>query len=100
MNVEVGTTLGLEGAGMLRIGDGDETGWGINEGKAPPRLFGGVMCELEEKVVEAHTARMVGALEGGDEEESDKGEDVGLKETALGIEDGDAGRGIIDGEAG
>ena len=53
------------------------------------------MQELEEKVVEAHTARMVGTLEGG-EEESDKDEDVGLKETALGIDEGDAGRGNID----
>jgi hypothetical protein len=43
MNVEVGTTLGFDGAGMLRIGDGEETGWGINEGKVLPRLVGGVM---------------------------------------------------------
>jgi hypothetical protein len=43
---------------------------------------------------------MVGTLKGVDEEESDNDDDIGLKEFALGIEEGDAGRGIIDGEVG
>lgn len=84
MNVEEGWIFCFVGATFLT---GDETGCGMNDGIAPPRLVGGV------------TKLLAGYTGGTKREEVDRGgvdvmmssedENRGLKDVARGIEDGD-----------
>jgi hypothetical protein len=46
IKVELGIAFALVETELFRMGDGEETGCGMNDGLVPPRLFGGVTNAL------------------------------------------------------
>jgi hypothetical protein len=91
INVGIGIFLGLNEQAETRIGEGDETGWGIKDGRLPPRLVGGVTQELDERLRDSWAAD---GLEGRHEVE----ESNGLAAIGRGIDDGEAEGGMMEAE--
>jgi hypothetical protein len=89
--INVEPIFGFPATETLRIGEGDETGCGIIDGIAPPRLFGGV------------TNAFIGVLttpiaegRGGVEVDMAGKENEDLVNARRGIEDGEGGEDVCD----